>query len=307
MPHTTVLVTGAAGDQGASAVRHLSDAGYSVRAMDAVAPDSPRAQYLAQFGATYIQGDLADPEAVDRAMQGVTAVFAVPVGAPGNELDKAELGTRLIESAERADVEMFVQTTVAGLERHLVTRDYGTGYHANEYAAARLRIEARLRKSALRRWVVLQPVALMENFLPPKAHRMFPWGSEGRLDSVHSPDVPLQLVSVVDIARYAVAALHEPDRFNRQLIELIADEVRITDIAAVIGEVTNTRITYRPLTIADALRDGMAPGVAHSQEWANQVGYGAPSPHDVHKSWGIEPTPFAEWARDHADLFDVPR
>lgn len=51
----------------------------------------------------------------------------------------------------------------------------------------------------------------------------------------------------------------------------------------------------------------MFAGVAHSQERANQIGYGAPSPEDIHATWGIKPTFFTEWARDHADLFDEAR
>ena len=41
------------------------------------------------------------------------------------------------------------QTAVAGLELHLVAGYFGTGHHADEHAAARLRIEVRLRTSTL--------------------------------------------------------------------------------------------------------------------------------------------------------------
>ena len=61
MSNTTVLLTGAA------------------------APDSPRAQYVASLGATYIQGDVDDRESIDRAVDGVHAVFAVPVGPHDDE------------------------------------------------------------------------------------------------------------------------------------------------------------------------------------------------------------------------------
>lgn len=204
-------------------------------------------------------------------------------------------------------MDTFVQTTVAGLERHLARSDYGTGLTLDAYAAARLLIEARLRTSTLRRWTVLRPVTLMENYLPPKAQAMFPWLAEGRLDSVHSTDTPIQLVSVVDVARFAVAALHDPDRFDRQIIELNGDEPHVAHIADALSDATRTRITYQALSVADALRDGMFAGVAHSQEWANRIGYGAPSPDEVHTAWGIKPTSFTEWARDHEDLFDVAR
>ncbi|BBC35126.1 hypothetical protein SGFS_064200 [Streptomyces graminofaciens] len=203
---------------------------------------------------------------------------------------------------------MFVQTSVAGLERHLARSDYGTGLTFDAYAAARLLIEARLRTSTLRRWTVLRPVTLMESYLPPKARAMFPWLAEGRLDSVHSTDMPIQLFSVVDIARFAVAALRrDPDRFDRQIIELNGDEPHVAHIAAALSDATGIRITYRAPSATDALRDGMLAGVAHSQEWANQIGYGAPSPEDVHTTWGIKPTPFTERARADADLFDVAR
>ncbi|MFF0014956.1 NmrA family NAD(P)-binding protein [Streptomyces sp. NPDC005374] len=306
LSNTTVLVTGAAGDQGVATVRHLLEAGHTVRAFDVADPDSPRPQYLRGLGAEYVQGDLADSASIDKVMTGAEAVFAVPVGAPGSESVKTDNAARLIEGAERADVGMFVQTTVAGLERHLVAGDFGTGHHADEYAAARLKIEARLRTSTLERWVVLRPVTLMENFLPPKAYGMFPWLAEGRLDSVHAVGVPVQLVSVVDIARFTVAALREPERFDRQIIELIADELPLEEVATSLSDATGSRITYQPLSVPRAVEAGMRPGVAHSQEWANRIGYGAPSADALHKAWGIAMTPFAEWARAHADTFDVP-
>ncbi|WP_159058771.1 hypothetical protein [Streptomyces caeruleatus] len=87
---------------------------------------------------------------------------------------------RLIESAERADVGMFVQSAIASLEHHLVAGDFGTGHHVDEDVAPRLGIEARLRTSTLERWVVLRPVSLMDSFLPPKARAMSPWPSDGR-------------------------------------------------------------------------------------------------------------------------------
>ncbi|QKV90489.1 NmrA family NAD(P)-binding protein [Streptomyces sp. NA02950] len=303
----TVLVTGAAGDQGVAATRHLRAAGHAVRAVDAVAPDSPRAAYLTRLGVEYRQGDLADDSFVADAVSGADVVFAVPVGPIGDEILKFTLGAKLIEAAERADVSLFLQTSVAALERHLLAGDYGTGHTYDAYAVARLHLEARLRNSSLNRWTVLRPVLLMENFLPPKSIRMFPWLTEGRIDSTYAPDQPQQLVSVVDVARYAVAAIAQPDRFHRHVIELNGDEITMDAIADAIGRATGTTVTYSHLPLEQALKDGVVTGVAHSQEWAAQVGYAAPAPSSLYRQWGITPTSFEDWSRAHADTFNNPR
>jgi uncharacterized protein YbjT (DUF2867 family) len=89
------LVVGAAGPVGKDVVRELASRGVEVRAMIrefAVTDEVPTR------GVTYVQGDLRKPDTLDRALEGVDAVFLVSKEMPG----AVEREGALIDAAKRA-------------------------------------------------------------------------------------------------------------------------------------------------------------------------------------------------------------
>ena len=76
---STVLITGGAGFIGSHLTDHLLAQGYSVRILDALVPqvhgDTGRHPAYLSRDAEFIRGDIRDPEAVQRALKGVDAVF----------------------------------------------------------------------------------------------------------------------------------------------------------------------------------------------------------------------------------------
>ncbi|MBW7957006.1 MAG: SDR family NAD(P)-dependent oxidoreductase [Deltaproteobacteria bacterium] len=83
-----ILVTGGAGFIGSHLADELLNGGYKVRALDSLVeqvhgPDGKRPEYLAR-DVDLVRGDIRDPEAVEKALKGVDAVFhfaaAVGVG-----------------------------------------------------------------------------------------------------------------------------------------------------------------------------------------------------------------------------------
>src|SRR3954452_1168089 len=75
----TVLITGGAGFIGSHLAMELLAHGYHVRALDILAPqvhgpEAKRPEYLSEE-VELIQGDIRDPQVVERALKGVEAVF----------------------------------------------------------------------------------------------------------------------------------------------------------------------------------------------------------------------------------------
>ncbi|MYM80764.1 MULTISPECIES: SDR family oxidoreductase [Duganella] len=300
-----ILVTAGAGDQGRAATRHLIAAGHTVVAMDRLPADDHRPQELVALGAEYVQADLADEALVAKALTDVSVVFSVPVGPLDNEMAKVDNVAMLVKAAEKAGVEMFIQTSTAAAEYHIGVSDYGTGHTSDSYGTARLRLEALVRRSNIPQWVILRPVALMENFIAPKVRGMFPWLKDGRLDSVHEDYMPAQLVSVQDVAKFAVAIIADPSRFDHETIDLCGDELTMPEAALIFSTLTDKHVTHAHLSITQAIAAGLRPGVAHSQEWANRVGYHAPSAADTKARWGVEMTSFEQWALAHQNQIEV--
>lgn len=71
------LVTGANGNLGRATVQRLRDQGHRVRAMVRRIPEKP------QEGVEYVFGNLGDPDAVDRAVEGVETVIHVGAATKG--------------------------------------------------------------------------------------------------------------------------------------------------------------------------------------------------------------------------------
>lgn len=108
-----LLVTGATGFVGSSVVSLLHDRGHDVRA---VVRDPQRAEVLPE-AVERVPADLADADALARAMDGCEGVFhlAAAVGAPGSEARELNVeGTRrVVDAARRAGVRRLVHTSTS--------------------------------------------------------------------------------------------------------------------------------------------------------------------------------------------------
>lgn len=77
MKTQSILVTGATGAQGGSVARHLLQTGnFRVKALTRN-PDAEKAQWLKEMGAELVQGNMADRDSLESAMEGCFGVFGM--------------------------------------------------------------------------------------------------------------------------------------------------------------------------------------------------------------------------------------
>src|SRR5918996_2916003 len=117
------LVTGATGFPGSHLVRSLVADGIPVRV---IARSAERARQILPDGVEIIEGDIADPEVVERAMHGVGTVYhlaAVYREAKHPELRYREVNVeasrRLLEAAVQASVRRYVHCSTVGVHGHI--------------------------------------------------------------------------------------------------------------------------------------------------------------------------------------------
>jgi uncharacterized protein YbjT (DUF2867 family) len=72
----TVVVTGSTGNQGGAVARGLIERGHKVRAVTRD-PNSSQAKSLAKAGATLVAASLENSEALMKALEGATSLFAM--------------------------------------------------------------------------------------------------------------------------------------------------------------------------------------------------------------------------------------
>ncbi|WP_404869766.1 NmrA family NAD(P)-binding protein [Kitasatospora griseola] len=251
-----IAVTGATGKQGGATARRLLAAGHPVRALvrDTAAP---AAVALADAGAELVRADFDHPASLEPALVGATALFAVPPVAYGPQGLDDELefsrGRDLTDAAAAVGIRQVVFTGVAPT----------TG--AAFAAPGKRRIEEYLHRR-IPLVTVLSPVRFMTNYLGSNG-----LGLDGIVDGVHrhlfSPNDPVQIIALEDIAEFAALAFEQPDRFAGRTLELAGDALTPVEAAAAISAATGIAVRYRQLTHDEAA--ALHPSFAEvRRQWA---------------------------------------
>lgn len=148
---STVLITGGAGFIGSNLARRLITRGDRVRILDDLSIGT--LDYLRGVDHELVQGTLADPAVIDRAVAGVDAVVHLAARAGIDDSVKDPLGTfeanvawsvRLLDAARRADVERFVfaSSNAAAGDHEPPSDEDDLPHPISPYGASKLAIEA---------------------------------------------------------------------------------------------------------------------------------------------------------------------
>lgn len=212
----TIFVTGATGQQGSAAVRHILEAGFKVKGLTRE-PDKPEAQRLRALGAEIVEGDLDDPDRIRADIDGSYGVFAVLTWKEEGPAGEVKQGKILADAAKDAGIEHFVYSSVGGADR-------STGIPHFESKATN---ERYLRQIGLP-LTVLRPVHFMENFNAPNARKLI---ASGRLIMAMDPNKPVQMISVEDIGFVAAIALDNKEDWLGRSMEIAGDSLTIPQVA----------------------------------------------------------------------------
>jgi uncharacterized protein YbjT (DUF2867 family) len=250
-----ILVTGATGHQGGSALRHLREKGFSCRALTRD-PSSQKARSLVGHGIEVVRGDLTDPASLTRALDGVDGVFAVQTPyESGVEAEIAE-GANLVDAAKRSRITHFVYSSVG-------SADQKTGI---SHFDSKFRIEERLRGTGMH-YTILRPVFFMENWIDMRSMI-----EEGYLAQPLSPDTRLQMVAVDDIGGIAATVFERPGKWQGRVLEIASDEATMAGLAQSFGRMLNREVPYRQISWEEFEKQA-GPEITTMYRWFQDVGY----------------------------------
>jgi len=185
-----ILVAGATGRVGGSAVRHLLEAGYEVRAL----VRSPRkVEHVRSLGAEPVVGDVTKPDTLAPAVEGCSGVYSVLAAGRGRG------DPRTVEYG--GNVNLLRATLEAGASRFV----YSSALHADHPLARNVgelrekaRFEDELAGTEGLSCAILRPSMFMENLLLAlRGSVAFVPGRQRR---------PASWISADDVARAAVSA-----------------------------------------------------------------------------------------------------
>jgi len=302
MSKTLILVTGGTGTQGGAVIDALLARQVPIRAL-VRDPASAAAQALAARGVELAQGDFDDASSLAAAMAGVDGVFSMQNPPLPSDLE-AELraGRNLIDAARAAGIDTFVHTSVARAGDQRDFSGWTEGRWWRDYWDSKSGVNDMVRAASFVHWVILKPAYMMDNYVPPKAHWMYPTlETSGEIVTAMRPDTRLDLIDAADVGRFAAEAFMDPSRFQGQDIDLAAEALTMTEIADIIAQAAGKPVTVLHATAEEGVARGYSAGLMLSDQWCNVEGYKV----DLAKahSHGITLTSFADFARRHVRSF----
>lgn len=220
-------------------------------------PDAPAARELARLGAELVTGSLEKGPDLERAVEGVSRVFALSTPNEGPE-------------AEARQVEALCAALASRRIEHLV---YSSGANVNRPTGlprhqAKAGLEQRIQALGVP-WTIVAPTSFMENMLAPPGLAAL---RQGRLPVMISPDRKLAQIAVADIARFAVLALEAPERLAGKRVDITSEEISGEESAAVLS-----RVLGRPISCVrvppEQVRAMLGEEYAKLFDWFEREGY----------------------------------
>jgi nucleoside-diphosphate-sugar epimerase len=264
-----VALTGASGYTGGRLLQALLARGDQVRAL-VRAPGAFPAPRGAERQLELVEGDLRDPAATARLVEGVQALVHVAAvyrtaGHPDSYYrDVNVIGTeRLLEAAARVGLGRFVHTSTVGVHGDLdvatadETAPFGPGDVYQETKAEAERLATGFGRTRGLPVVVVRPAAI---YGPGETRllKLFRAVARGRYAIVGTGRPHYHLVFIDDLVRGYLLALERPEAVGEAFILAGPRSVSQAELAAAIaratgGRVLPLRIPARPLRWAGAL------------------------------------------------------
>ncbi|MGI8782413.1 MAG: NmrA/HSCARG family protein [Acidobacteriota bacterium] len=252
----SVLVTGATGQQGGALARLLLRRGHHVRALTRKI-DSPAAREINRLGAEVVAGDLNDLDALEKAMHGMEAAFAVSTPFEAGMDAEVRQGVTAAHAARASGLKHLVYTSVAAADRRT-----GIPHFESKYKVEQQIVHLGIPHT------IIGPVFFMENFISPW---FLPDLQKGKLAMALPPARKLAQISLDDIAEFAALALERRQEFLGKRIDIGSDEVSGLESAGILSGASGREISYAEVPLEQVR--AWSEDFAIMYEWFDRVGY----------------------------------
>lgn len=223
-----ILVTGASGKTGEAVTRSILGKGRKVRVLVHRPEQISRMQSMG--GHDVIAGDMRDRNAMDRALDGVRAMYHI---CPAVHPDESVIGKEMIAAALSAGVDHFVYHSV--LHPQL---------EALSHHRQKLLVEEHLIESGLR-YTIMQPAIYMQNVLEFWERIV----QQGVYEAPYGIHAHLSMVDLEDVAEAASIVLTEPGHGAATYELSGTDALSAVEMAITLGQLLGRSVRAEDLPL----------------------------------------------------------
>ncbi|AEH87756.1 SDR family oxidoreductase [Mesorhizobium opportunistum] len=288
-----ILVTGATGLNGKAIVREFARQKHAVRALVRDRNRAFAAGLGDLAGVDLVEGDMRRAETLGAALDGVDRVLMISTAGD----DMTETQCCFIDACRTAGVGHVVKFS---------GRESNIGYDATKFRFTRMHEEVeRYLEAAGMAWTHLRPSQFMQVYL-----RDAPTIAAEGAFYLALGDTELSPVDVEDIAKVAFRLLRDGGHAGESLDMTGPEALTMTEIAARISQAIGRPVRYVDISPEQRRRNLLAAGIpagfadALDEQLAERRRRPKSRVHLVtHEMFGVQPTPFVEFARRHAAAF----
>lgn len=247
----TVFVCSATGYQGGALARQLRNLGWDVHSTTRDL-SSQAAVALRDIGVELTQGDWDNVEALSASIAGCDKLFLCLLPDWDDPSCERRQCRSILEIAKRCGVEQVVSSTTLGVSQLDDNVRVAPGSFMEKHMLNKKAIEQSVEHVGFPHFTFLRPTFFMANFLEPKVRRYAEIRDSRSWTTSMTPKTQLPIVDHVDIARFAVLALQEPERFHGRALGLASDQMGISEMLDHVGRAAGLQQgTMRALFMTD--------------------------------------------------------
>lgn len=302
----TVFVCGATGLQGGALARQLRALNWTVHTT-ARDTSCPAATALTSLGVHVHAGSWSDTAVLTTALTGCDLLFLNLMPDLTNPALERQNGETILAAAHAAGVQHVIYSSGTALP--VLKRD--PSHFLSLIFRSKLELEEALRAGdqppfVFPRWTILRPGFFMSNFLEPRVNMLYPGAAQSGVFTVaFRPTSGLPMIDHEDIARFAVAAFQDPERFHEQVVDVISQTVSFERAIEIVGGAAGREIKVKYLT-DEQIKEGLAanPLLAMQEELRDVKPIGDKDAKEVAKGWGVDVGTFEQFAEKEKAAFE---
>jgi uncharacterized protein YbjT (DUF2867 family) len=253
---SSILVTGATGQQGGTLAKLLIQKNHKVYALVRNIQSSA-AQELKKEGANLVKCDLNNFDSIEQAVNGVDSIFLMGTPAGDGPEGETRRGKMMADIAKEKNVKHLVYSSVASADRNT-----GIPHFESKY-----KVEQHIQNLGIP-YTIIGPTFFMENLLT----YLKPGLQQGQLALSLSPSAILQQIALENIAEFSTLVLERRNSFLGKRIDIASDELTGEQAAKILSDELGRKIKYVQVPL-EQIRQA-SEDIALMYEWYERVGTG---------------------------------
>ncbi|KAK3378719.1 hypothetical protein B0T24DRAFT_522943 [Lasiosphaeria ovina] len=295
----TVFVSAATGSQGSNLARQLRSIGWNVHAT-VRNPDTPAAKTLTEQGVELTVGDWDDEAALQASIAGCDMLFLNLSPSFQNLGSERVQAARILAIAKAAGVRHVVYSSGPAAKHIEKLPIWNAKSLVGLTLLSKQAIEETLKAAGFEAWTILRGSTFMQNFLAPKVAMYAGLVDTNTWTMALLAGEKMPLVDANDIAKFAVAAFQDPERFKGKDVVVVGDELTPEEIMECLSEVTGRKLKFVALTDAEIEAQKAVNPLITAQLALRELKNFMKA--EESRSWGIPMTTFKDFLAHNKDL-----